>query len=354
MTPRLLHTFRRAISLGVLAAITASVPAHPAAADPVEDFYRGKQLDLVIGYSPGGTYDLYARLVGRFLGDFIPGKPRIVVRNMPGGGSRVAAGWVYNIGAKDGSVLATADQSLAIEQAMGDTALRFDTNKFQYIGNPNQDNNTTAAWYLSGIRTLEDAKLREVPTGATGGSTSSQYPKAMNALLGTRFKLVMGYPGGNDINLALERGEIMVRGSNAWGAWKSTRPQWLKENKINILVQIGLRKENDLPDVPLLMDLAKSDEDRQVLKLLSAPTMIGRPVFVAPGVPADRVKALRAAFEAMVKDKGFIDAAAKESFALDPVSGEEMQKIVSEITSAPKSATSRLAEIIGGIEQNAR
>ena len=341
----------RTLACATALAIWAPIPA---SADAIEDFYKGKSLDLVIGYTPGGTYDLYARLVGRFLGDFIPGKPRIVVRNMPGGGSRVATGWVYNIGPKDGTVLATADQSLSVEQAMGDKALTIDTNKLQYIGNPNQDNNTTAAWHTSGIKTIDDAKLRDVPTGATGGSTSSQYPKAMNALLGTKFKLIMGYPGGNDINLALERGEVMVRGSNAWGAWKSTRPEWLKDKKLNILVQIGLNKAPDLPDVPLLIDLARNDEDRQVLKLLSAPTTIGRPIFVAPGVPPGRVKALREAFERMVKDKTFLEAAAKENFDINPVSGEQMQAIVGEITTAPKVVTDRLSQIIGGIEQNSR
>ena len=336
----------------VLAALAAANST--ARADAVEDFYRGKTIDLVIGYSPGGTYDLYARLVGRFLGDFIPGKPRIVPRNMPGGGSRVAVGWVNSVGPKDGTVIATADQSLSIEQAMGDKGLTVDVNKLQYIGNPSEDNNTTAAWHTSGIRTIEDAMKREVTTGATGGSTSSQYPKAMNALLGTKFKLVMGYPGGNDITLALERGEVEVRGSNAWNSWKATRPDWLKEKKINILVQIGLHKAPDLPDVPLLIDLAKNEEDRQVLRLLSAPTEIGRPLFVGPAVPADRVKALRDAFDRMVKDKAFLDAAQREQFEVNAVSGEEMQKIVAEVTGAPKPVTDKLKQIIGGIEQNLR
>ena len=147
-------------------------------------------------------------------------------------------------------VLATADQSLSIGQALGDRQLTVDTTKFIYIGNPNEDNNTTATWHTSGIKTIEDARRRQVVMGATGGSTSSQYPKAMNALIGTKFKIIIGYRGGNDINLAMERGEVDGRGSTAWGAWKSTRPLWLAEKKINILVQIGLRKATDLPDVP--------------------------------------------------------------------------------------------------------
>ena len=248
----------------------------------VEDFYRGKKIDLVIGYSPGGTYDLYARLVARHLGQHIPGKPLIVPRNMPGAGSRTAATFVASIAPRDGTVLATADQSLALQQAAGDKRIKFDTTKFIYIGNPNVENNTTVTWHASGIKTIEDAKRREVTMGATGGSTSSQYPKAMNALLGTKFKIILGYPGGNDINLAMERGEVDGRGSNTWASWKATRPHWLAEKKINILVQIGLKKAPDLPDVPLLMDLGANAEDRALLRLLSASTQIGRPIFTTP------------------------------------------------------------------------
>ena len=333
-------------------AFAAALAALPAQAQNSDDFYKGKKIDMIIGYSPGGTYDLYARLVARFLGDYIPGKPRVIPRNMPGAGSRLAAGWIFNLGPKDGTVIGTGDQSLAVEQAMGDKALSIDVSKFQYIGNPAADNNTTAAWHTSGVTTLEDAKLREVPTGATGGSTSSQYPKAMNALLGTKFKIITGYPGGNDINLALEKGEVAVRGSNAWGSWKATRPDWLRDKKINLLVQIGLTKAPDLPDVPLLIDLAKNEEDRAVLMLLSASVTIGRPLYVAPGVPAERVRALRESFDRMVKDQVFLSAAAKEGFEINAVSGEEMQKIVAQIVATPKSIADRLSQIIGGVEQN--
>jgi tripartite-type tricarboxylate transporter receptor subunit TctC len=339
-----------ALALG----LCAGLGAEPALADPIEDFYKNKSIDLVIGYTPGGSYDLYARLVGRFLGDFIPGKPRIVVRNMPGGGSRVAASYVYNVAPKDGTVIATGDQSLSVEQAMGDKTLTIDVNKFQYIGSPITENNTTVTWYTSGVKTIDDAKTKEVPMGATGGSTSSQYPKAMNAILGTKFKIIAGYPGGNDVSLAMEKGEVMGRGSNAWGAWKATRPDWLREKKITILVQIGLKKAPDLPDVPLLMDLATNDADHAVLKLLSASGAIGRPLFVAPGVPAERVAALRDAFDRMVKSPAFLEAAKAERFDVDPVPGEELQRIVADIVATPKPIADRLTQIIGGIEQNTR
>ena len=329
------------------------VVAVPALAQKsVEDFYRGKKIDMIIGYSPGGTYDLYARLVARHLGNYIVGNPVIVPRNMPGGGSRTAVTWIYTAAPRDGTVLATADQSLSVEQAMGDKQLRVDTRELTYIGNPSADNNTTVTWHTSPVKTIEDAKRMEAPMGATGGSTSSQYPKAMNALLGTNFKIIVGYPGGNDISLAMERGEVAGRGSNSWGSWKSTHPDWVREKKMNFIVQIGLTKAHDLPNVPLLIDLANNEEDRAVLKLLSASTTIGRPIFTTPGVPADRVKALRDAFDRMVADPAFLEQAKKENLEIEAISGAELQKIVADIVATPKSIADRLQEIIGGVEQN--
>ncbi|MDB5652065.1 MAG: tripartite tricarboxylate transporter family receptor [Hyphomicrobiales bacterium] len=343
-------TLRKALLAGLAGLIGGLMSQSAGAQSPVEAFYKGKQIDLIIGYTPGGGYDTYARLVARHIGQFIPGNPSIVARNMPGGGSRVAAGYMFRIAPKDGTVLATADQSLALQQAVGDKTIQFDTTKFNYIGNPSAENNTTAVWSTSGIKTIEDATKKEVPTGATGGSTSSQYPKVMNALLGTKFKIILGYPGGNDINLAMEKGEVAARGSNSWASWKSTRPDWLENKKINILVQIGLKKAHDLQDVPLLIDLAKNDADRAVLRLLSAPATIGRPIFTTPDVPAERVAALREAFEKTMKDPGFLEDAAKARMDLDPVSGEELQKIVTEIMATPKQTADRLSSIIGELQ----
>jgi tripartite-type tricarboxylate transporter receptor subunit TctC len=343
MVAEMMHANR---AVAAILTLLVSWPGVALSQQSVEEFYRGKKIDLVIGYSPGGTYDLYARLVARHLGNHIPGKPLIIPRNMPGAGSRTAATYVAGIAPRDGTVLATADQSLALQQAAGDTRIKFDTTKFIYIGNPNIENNTTAAWHASGIKTIDDAKHREVTAGATGGSTSSQYPKAMNALLGTKFKIILGYPGGNDINLAMERGEVDVRGSNSWASWKATRPYWLTEHKINILVQIGLKKAPDLPDVPLLMELGTNAEDRALLRLLSASTQIGRPIFTTPDVPAERVKVLRDAFDATVRDPAFLDEAKKENFDIDLVSGEALQKLVGEIVTVPKAQGERLRQII--------
>ena len=308
-------------------------------------FYQGKTISLVVGYSAGGGYDTYARLVARFLGENVAGKPIIVPRNMPGASSRVAIAYAYNVAARDGLTLCTGDQSLALAQAMGEP-LNFDMSKFLYIGNPSSENNTTVTWHASGIKSIADAMTQEVTMGATGGSPSSQYPRIMNAVLGTKFKIILGYPGGNEINLAMERGEVAGRGSNNWASWKSTRADWLATKKINILVQVGLKKAHDLQDVPLLMDLARNEEDRILLKLLSTPATIGRPVFTTPETPAERVSALRSGFDAMLKDPHFLTEASRLNLEIDPVSGAELQEIVTDILKTPKAVSKRLAEYL--------
>jgi tripartite-type tricarboxylate transporter receptor subunit TctC len=334
---------RRLGSLACLLLISALGPVR--AQDSSAQFYHGKTISLVIGYSAGGGYDTYARLVARFLGERIPGKPVVVPRNMPGASSRVAIAYTYNVAPRDGLTLCTGDQSLALAQAMGEP-LNFDMSKFLYIGNPSSENNTTVTWHTSGIASIADAMTREVTMGATGGSPSSQYPRIMNAVLGTKFKIILGYPGGNEINLAMERGEVAGRGSNNWASWKSTRADWLREKKINILVQVGLKKAHDLQDVPLLMDLARNDEDRILLKLLSTPATIGRPVFTTPETPPDRVAALRSGFDAMLKDPHFLADANRLNLEIDPVSGIELQEIVTDILKTPKAVSRRLAEYL--------
>lgn len=338
------------VSVAVLLSVGGMVG--PAGAQSPADFYKGKSIDLYIGFSPGGGYDVYARTVARHLGNHIPGKPNVVPRQKPGAGSRAAAEYLYNVAPKDGTVLATVDQSIAVQQAMGDPTIKFDAAKFIYIGNPARENNTITTWHTSGIKTIEDAKKVEVPMGSTGSNTSSQYVLALNAIVGTKFKVIAGYPGGNDINLAMEKEEVAGRGSNSWGSWKATRPNWLKENKLNILAQIGLEKASDLPNVPLLMDLASNPDDKAALRLLSSPTEVGRPIFTTPGVPADRVAALRAAFDEMIKDPAFIDEAQKQKLEIDYVPGAKLQKVVEDIVATPKPVAERLLKAIGGLEKN--
>lgn len=342
---------RSLLTAALTSALAFAAAGGGASAQGVEDFYKGRKIDIVIGFTVGGGYDAYARLVGRHMGEHIPGKPTMVPRNMTGAGSRIAAAFIHGVAPKDGTALGIADQSIPLEQALGDAGVKFDSREFNWIGNPNADNNVLTTWHTSPVKTIEDARKIEVTMGATGYNTSSQYPTVLNAMSGTKFKVILGYPGGNEINLAMERGEVAGRGSNAWASYKSTRPDWIKENKINILVQIGLRKASDLPNAPLLMDVAGNDLDREAMRLLSAPTTIGRPFFAPPNVPADRVKALRAAFDAMVKDKAFLDEAQKLNLDIDPVSGEELQKIVADIINAPADVKKRLADVLSLVER---
>lgn len=336
----------------LLLAAGLGVAASAANAQSVEDFYKGRKIDIIIGFTVGGGYDAYARLVARHMGEHIPGKPGIVPRNMAGAGSRTAAAFIHGVAPKDGTAMGIADQSIPLEQALGDVGVKFDSREFNWIGNPNADNNVLTTWHTSPVKTIDDARKVDVTVGATGFNTSSQYPTVLNAVAGTKFRVILGYPGGNEINLAMERGEVAGRGSNAWASYKSTRPDWIAEKKINILVQIGLRKASDLPDVPLLMDVAANDLDKAALRLLSAPTTIGRPFFAPPGVPAERVKALRAAFNAMVKDTAFLEEAKKLNLDIDAVSGEDLQKIVSEIIDAPAPVKKRLAELLALVERD--
>lgn len=324
---------------------TILMPAK-ASADAVADFYKGKTITFFIGYSPGGGYDTYARTVARHMGKHIPGNPNIVAKNMAGAGGRIAAAYLYNVAPKDGTALCTSDQSLALSQALGEKGIKFDTTKFNYIGNPNAGNNVVTTWHTSGVKTIEDARNKAIVLGATGNNTSAHYPLVMNALLGTKFRVITGYRGGSRINLAMEKGEVDGRGSNNWVSWKATRPQWLKEKKINIIAQVGLKREPDLPDVPLLTDLAKNEEDRKVLKVLSAPVAIGRPIFTTPGVPKERIDALRAAFDKTMKDPAFLADAKKINLEINPVSGADMQSIVDGIVKTDKETLARLKKII--------
>ncbi|MFM2444667.1 MAG: hypothetical protein RJB09_1853 [Pseudomonadota bacterium] len=309
------------------------------------DFYAGKSIDVIVGYSAGGSYDAYARLVGRFIGSHVPGQPRVIIRQMAGGGSRIAANHVFNVAPRDGTVLATADQAMPVQQAVGDPDIKFDTSQLNWIGNPTADNNLLAVWHTANIRTLDDIRAREVVLGATGINTSSQYAQALNSIAGTKFKIVLGYPGASEMGLAMEKGEIMSH-TAPWAAWKAAHPDWIRDKKINIIFQVGLLRSRELPDVPLLMDYAKNDLDRSALQLFSAAATIGRPLFSTPFTPRERIDALRRAFDATMEDPEFRKAAQQSGMDIDPVSGEELQKIVSKIVAAPKEVTQRLSSII--------
>jgi tripartite-type tricarboxylate transporter receptor subunit TctC len=330
--------------------VVASLIVSPATAqEAVAQFYKAKTINFYIGYPPGGAYDLYARLVARFMGAHIPGKPNIIPRNMPGAGGHTAAAYVANISMPDGTSFGTADNSLALAQVTGDKTLTFDVRKLQYLGNPIVTNNVMVAWHTAGVQSIDDARHREIVMGATRPSNpGGQYPRAANLLLGTKFKLVYGYPGTGELNIAMEKGEIEGRGSNDWVGWKATKPDWVADRKIIVLAQIGLRREKDLPNIPLLVDLASNDKDREVLKILSSNVIVGKPVFTSPGLPTDRLAALRKAFDETVTDPEFLAEAMRQRLDIDPVNGETIQKLIADlIENTPKDVIERLNEIMG-------
>jgi len=335
----------RAALLGFVLCGGFALASATADAQNVTSFYRGKTISVVIAFPAGGGYDIYARLVSRYIAAHLGGNPTVVPRNMPGGGSRIGAGYVYNVAPKDGTVLGIASQSLALEQSL-EPDTKFDMTRFTWIGNPILDNNAVVTWHTTGVQTIDDARTREVAVGATGADPSSHYPLVMNALLGTKFKIVFGYPGTNEMNLAMERGELGGRGSSSLLTWKITKPDWLRDHKINVVVQVGPKRAVELPDIPLLTDLASNADDEALLRLVSAPVAIGRPIFSTPDVPADRVTALRDAFDATMKDPAFLDEASKANLTIDPLSGAELEKIVAAIAATPRDQTARLAGIL--------
>jgi tripartite-type tricarboxylate transporter receptor subunit TctC len=318
-----------------LVAVLSPAVAAPALADDVADFYRGKRISLVVGYGTGGGYDLYARMLGRFMGDHIPGKPTIVPQNMPGAGSRGAANWLYRVAHKDGTVIATLSQTTPTDQALGQPGVQFDVRKLNWIGNLVVVNNVLYVSAKSGVATLAQAKLKQLAIGATGASSPSVlYPQVSNNLLGTKFRIVTGYPSGGDINIAVERGEVDGRGSDSWASMKSTHPDWLRDHTVNFLFQIGTKREADLPDVPLWSELGQTDEQRQVLEILSGDVAVGRPILTAPDVPPQRVQALRRAFDDTIKDPAFIEATSQAHMDFNPIGGEELQNVVGKIAGA--------------------
>lgn len=340
------RTIMRLVGLVAFAYGLAAL-AEAATAQPASAFFKGKTINLVIGTSAGNDYDYRGRLLARYLPRHIPGEPTIVARNMPGGGGVQAANWLASQAPRDGTALHMIMQNMMSAQAMGAPGVAFDARRFIWIGTTTATPNVVNAWYTSPVRTIEDVKSHELVVGAPMGTVGAVYPELMNKLVGTKFKVVTGYPGGNEVNIAMERGEVDGRGSNAWASWKSTKPQWVAEKKIVVLVQVGLKRAPDLPDVPLLLELAKNEDDRQVLTFISADTAIARSLVTAPDVPADRVALLRSAFDATMKDPDFLAEAAKSGMDISPLPGAEAQTIADSIVNTPAAVVDRAKMLIG-------
>src|SRR5262245_28894094 len=334
----------RALPLSAAGLLLACASATSAAAQSVADFYRGKTVNVLIGVSPGGEYDLQARLVARHLGKHIPGNPLVVPQNMTGAGGLNMANYLATIATRDGTYIGMLSNTLPSLQAVGGQAVRFDAVKFLWLGTLAPVVETMAIWHRAEVKSVADARSREIVAGSTGkGSTTHVYPHMMNEFLGTKFKVVTGYQGGNQINLAMERGEVEAR-NNTWSSWKATRPAWIKEKQIFVIAQAGPRA-SDL-DAPSVEELARTADDRKAIELVMSGTRLGRPLATTPEVPTDRLAALRAAFRATMADPEFRAEAAGANFEVNPVLGEDMQRTVLDIMATPKEIAARVKHLV--------
>ena len=330
-------------AVGCVAA--AFAPATSSAQDAVADFYRGKQVTITVSTAPGGSASLYAQALSHRMGQFIPGNPSIVVQHMPGAGGLVAANTAYLTMPRDGTAFITTSRTVPLEPLMGNQNAKFDPRQFNWLGTANVEYTTCIAWHTAPVKTLADAFVTPLVVGGYGSDgISTVFPKAANALAGTKFKIVTGYQGSPEILLAMERGEIEGFCAIGWTYLKLRKADWLAEKKINILFQMA-DKHPDIPDVPSIIDYAKTPQDRAVFDLLFAPQKMGRPFYAPPGIPPERVAALRAAFEHTLKDRQFLAEAEKMGLEVQWVGGAEVAAMVNRIYDAPPGVVARMKSI---------
>jgi tripartite-type tricarboxylate transporter receptor subunit TctC len=314
------------------------------AQDAVANFYKSRNIDMMVGTNPGGGYDLYARLVARYMGDHVPGKPAIVVKNMPGAGHLKMVNWMYNAAPKDGSVIGGAPQAIAIEQALKSEGIQYDSNKFIWVGRAAPVVEVTFTWHTSPTKTLEDARNRETIMGGSGPTSPTVfYLKLLNNLAGTNFKIIASYSGTAEVQLGIERGEI-EGGSKAWESMKVDNADWLRDKKVNILLQYSTERAPDLPDVPLFSELGKTPEDKAALKLYALGNELGRAFMTTPGVPKERVAALQKAFMETMNSPELKAEAAKQKIAVGPLEGDKVAKLIADTLATPEPVLQKARE----------
>jgi hypothetical protein len=317
-------------------AAVALICAQPATADEVADFYKGKNLSLFVGYPPGGGYDVYARLVARYMTKHMPGQPQFTVRHKPGAASLNLVSELYNVLPRDGTVFGMFARSVAMDRLLGRAGANFNPVEFNWIGSANNEVSICAVWHAVGVRTIDAFMARPLTFAANApGAESDVFPRILNNLLGTRFKVVTGYPGVNDLSLAMERGETDGRCGWTWSAAKAARGEWIRDNKIYVALQFATEKHAELGHVPLVTDLARNDQERSALELILSQQAMGRPFAAPPGVPAARVGALRAAFARAVADPEFLAEADKQQLEIKLVEGAVLQGMVERMFKAP-------------------
>lgn len=313
-----------------------SLTTMPASAASSDGFYNGRQMTIIVSAGSSGAYTQTARVISKYFTKYIPGGPSFVVKNMPGAGHVLGTNFLYNQAPKDGSFIGTIGSAIPLHQVLGGQGVRYDARKFNWLGTTGISNQMGLAWHTTGVKTIEQAKQRELITGATGaGAGTAIFPTVLNAVIGTRFKLVLGYARNSDIDLAIERGEIESHHSFSYSSLLRSHPDWVKEHKVNFLYQVGTDVRSGVPGVPLMTDLAANDEQRQILQLMTIPSVLGRLYVAPPEVPAGRVAILRAAFDSSVKDPAFIAENDKLGLDLFPLSGAEVTSMVQSLVDTP-------------------
>ena len=343
---------RRTFWAAVVALIGLSAP--PAFADSISDFYKGRELRLIIGSAVGGGYDAYARLVARYLVRHIPGNPTIVPQDMPAGGGIGGMNYLYGIAPKDGSVIGATQNTVPFEPFFGNSQALFDAARLNWLGTPTTEVAVYLVYHTSKIRTLHDAQTQELVAGGAGAAgTPALYGRIFNQILGMKARLVTGYAGQNEILLAMEKGEIEAMASPFWSSIKANRPTWYPEHKARLLFQYGVRPHPELSEVPFALDLIDNRDDKVLLAAASAPLGLGRPFVAPPGVPAERVAALRDAMMATFKDPGFVaECEAMHLECSDPRSGAELAELINQAYAVPADIRKRLVAIENGADRH--
>jgi len=337
---------RKSVRMPALAGALATLCVVPAKAQSVEQFYGGKTITMSIGFQAGGGYDIYGRLVAKHMAKHIPGRPTIVVQNMPGAGSMRAAQHLYSVAPKDGTAIATFGRQMGITPLINPQA-KYDGTQFNWIGSVTNEVSTCVSWHTAPVQTFKDALTRPITLGGDGpGADPDVFANLYKNVFDAKIKLVTGYHGTTPIIIAMERGEVEGLCGYSWSTIKSKHQAWLKERKINILIQAALQKEDDIPDVPLALDFATTDQQRQILKVFLTSQEMARPFAAPPGVPADRVAALRNAFQQMLKDPEFLAETQKLRLDVHPMDGPTMEKLLKEIYATPKNVLAQAAQAV--------
>jgi tripartite-type tricarboxylate transporter receptor subunit TctC len=334
------------IFTAILAAGALVAAAIPAMAQSPAEFFKDKTITFYVGLSPGGGYDQNARLVAKHFGKYVPGNPTVVVKNMPGGGGLVMTNYVANVAPKDGLHIGAPQRGIPFEPLLGDAShAKYDPVKLNWLGSANADTSVAIVTKQAGVAKWQDLKNKEVIVAGTGvGTESVTVPYILRNVLGFKYKVIAGYPGGSEMNLAMQRGEVDGRGTFSWTSLKPNYKEWVDSGDMVVLYQMGLRKHPDIPNVPLVTELAANDDEKKVLELQFTAFELGRPYFLPENVPVDRVTALRRAFDATMKDKDLLADAEKQSLEVNPATGEEMVQILTRVYATPKALIARLAE----------